>query len=55
MYSHPYSQITVETEFDNPIYETGVSGPAAPPAGFPLARPNPRMSRVLGEASSARW
>ncbi|XP_010289649.1 PREDICTED: seizure 6-like protein, partial [Phaethon lepturus] len=22
-YSHPYSQITVETEFDNPIYETG--------------------------------
>ncbi|NXT88359.1 SE6L1 protein, partial [Anhinga rufa] len=29
MYSHPYSQITVETEFDNPIYETGVS-PAAP-------------------------
>ncbi|NXA37353.1 SE6L1 protein, partial [Eudromia elegans] len=26
MYSHPYSQITVETEFDNPIYETGVSG-----------------------------
>ncbi|ELW66482.1 Seizure 6-like protein [Tupaia chinensis] len=24
MYSHPYSQITVETEFDNPIYETGV-------------------------------
>lgn len=33
MYSHPYSQITVETEFDNPIYETGVS-PAVPvPAG----------------------
>lgn len=32
MYSHPYSQITVETEFDNPIYETGVSaaGPLAP-------------------------
>uniref|UniRef100_A0A8D0EZR0 Seizure related 6 homolog like n=1 Tax=Strix occidentalis caurina TaxID=311401 RepID=A0A8D0EZR0_STROC len=29
MYSHPYSQITVETEFDNPIYETGVS-PAVP-------------------------
>ncbi|ERE76798.1 seizure 6-like protein [Cricetulus griseus] len=26
MYSHPYSQITVETEFDNPIYETGVYG-----------------------------
>ncbi|KAB0370038.1 hypothetical protein FD755_018000, partial [Muntiacus reevesi] len=25
MYSHPYSQITVETEFDNPIYETGTS------------------------------
>ncbi|KAG8515076.1 Seizure 6-like protein, partial [Galemys pyrenaicus] len=25
MYSHPYSQITVETEFDNPIYETGLS------------------------------
>uniref|UniRef100_A0A670ZY37 Seizure related 6 homolog like n=1 Tax=Pseudonaja textilis TaxID=8673 RepID=A0A670ZY37_PSETE len=25
MYSHPYSQITVETEFDNPIFETGVS------------------------------
>ncbi|XP_039218573.1 seizure 6-like protein isoform X1 [Crotalus tigris] len=23
MYSHPYSQITVETEFDNPVYETG--------------------------------
>ncbi|NXH08336.1 SE6L1 protein, partial [Loxia leucoptera] len=23
MYSHPYSQIMVETEFDNPIYETG--------------------------------
>ncbi|XP_069922150.1 seizure 6-like protein isoform X3 [Oryctolagus cuniculus] len=23
VYSHPYSQITVETEFDNPIYETG--------------------------------
>ncbi|XP_053437565.1 seizure 6-like protein [Nycticebus coucang] len=23
MYSHHYSQITVETEFDNPIYETG--------------------------------
>lgn len=36
MYSHPYSQITVETEFDNPIYETGVSGvtycsPGGPP------------------------
>uniref|UniRef100_A0A8C0V218 Seizure related 6 homolog like n=1 Tax=Cyanistes caeruleus TaxID=156563 RepID=A0A8C0V218_CYACU len=27
MYSHPYSQITVETEFDNPIYETGVTRP----------------------------
>ncbi|KAM6155723.1 seizure 6-like protein [Rhynchocyon petersi] len=25
MYSHPYSQITVETEFDNPIYETGAN------------------------------
>lgn len=24
MYTHPYSQITMETEFDNPIYETGV-------------------------------
>ncbi|XP_066466080.1 seizure 6-like protein [Tiliqua scincoides] len=23
MYAHPYSQITVETEFDNPVYETG--------------------------------
>ncbi|XP_062870011.1 seizure 6-like protein [Trichomycterus rosablanca] len=23
MYPHPYSQITVEAEFDNPIYETG--------------------------------
>ncbi|KAK1800877.1 hypothetical protein P4O66_006052 [Electrophorus voltai] len=23
MYPHPYSQITVETEFDNPLYETG--------------------------------
>ncbi|KAK2495130.1 hypothetical protein MC885_021466 [Smutsia gigantea] len=23
IYTHPYSQITVETEFDNPIYETG--------------------------------
>lgn len=23
MYQHPYSQITVETEFDNPLYETG--------------------------------
>ncbi|XP_039627672.1 seizure 6-like protein isoform X3 [Polypterus senegalus] len=23
MYTHPYSQITVETEFDNPMYETG--------------------------------
>ncbi|XP_066544828.1 seizure 6-like protein [Amia ocellicauda] len=23
MYTHPYSQITVETEFDNPTYETG--------------------------------
>jgi hypothetical protein len=36
MYSHPYSQITVETEFDNPIYETGVSGPTALLEGFPL-------------------
>ncbi|XP_028827782.1 seizure 6-like protein isoform X2 [Denticeps clupeoides] len=23
MYPHPYSQISVETEFDNPLYETG--------------------------------
>ncbi|XP_062340809.1 seizure 6-like protein [Osmerus eperlanus] len=23
IYPHPYSQITVETEFDNPLYETG--------------------------------
>lgn len=30
VYSHPYSQITVETEFDNPIYETGVRGPLFP-------------------------
>ncbi|XP_009887468.1 PREDICTED: seizure 6-like protein [Charadrius vociferus] len=30
MYSHPYSQITVETEFDNPIYETGSLPPALP-------------------------
>lgn len=36
MYSHPYSQITVETEFDNPIYETGVSGPTALLEDFPL-------------------
>lgn len=33
MYSHPYSQITVETEFDNPIYETGVSPAVRVPAG----------------------
>ena len=32
MYSHPYSQITVETEFDNPIYETGVSWSLFPPS-----------------------
>uniref|UniRef100_A0A3Q2TGK6 Seizure related 6 homolog like n=1 Tax=Fundulus heteroclitus TaxID=8078 RepID=A0A3Q2TGK6_FUNHE len=25
IYPHPYRQITVETEFDNPLYETGVS------------------------------
>lgn len=42
MYSHPYSQITVETEFDNPIYETGVSGPAALLEGFPLPYRIPR-------------
>lgn len=36
MYSHPYSQITVETEFDNPIYETGVSGATALLEGSPL-------------------
>lgn len=23
IYPHPYRQITVETEFDNPLYETG--------------------------------
>lgn len=42
MYSHPYSQITVETEFDNPIYETGVGGSAALLEGFPLPYPIPR-------------
>lgn len=36
MYSHPYSQITVETEFDNPIYETGVSGSLFSPWCLPL-------------------
>uniref|UniRef100_A0A8C5ZYH9 Seizure related 6 homolog like n=1 Tax=Marmota marmota marmota TaxID=9994 RepID=A0A8C5ZYH9_MARMA len=36
MYSHPYSQITVETEFDNPIYETGVSSSSfLPPVPAP--------------------
>lgn len=43
MYSHPYSQITVETEFDNPIYETGVS-PALPV----LARDTPEGLGWLG-------
>lgn len=43
MYSHPYSQITVETEFDNPIYETGVS-PAVPV----LARGTPEGLGWLG-------
>lgn len=43
MYSHPYSQITVETEFDNPIYETGVS-PAVPV----LARDTPEGFGWLG-------
>ena len=36
MYSHPYSQITVETEFDNPIYETGVSRSPFSPQDLPL-------------------
>lgn len=64
MYSHPYSQITVETEFDNPIYETGVSGTPVLLEGSPLptawleegplgspasSLPNPLLSRVLGE------
>ncbi|KAK9968688.1 hypothetical protein ABG768_003000 [Culter alburnus] len=31
MYPHPYSQITVETEFDNPLYETGGKSPGHPP------------------------
>lgn len=32
--SHPYDHITVESAFDNPTYETGVStGPHALPAG----------------------
>lgn len=67
MYSHPYSQITVETEFDNPIYETGVSGTtgllgdaplpkawlAEGPLGSPASLlPNPLLSQVLGEGSS---
>lgn len=43
MYSHPYSQITVETEFDNPIYETGVS-----PAVLVLARDTPEGLGWLG-------
>lgn len=63
MYSHPYSQITVETEFDNPIYETGVSGPSALQKAPPCPQhgrkrellsspasslPKPLASRVLG-------
>ncbi|XP_023597566.1 seizure 6-like protein [Trichechus manatus latirostris] len=43
MYSHPYSQITVETEFDNPIYETGVSWSL-----FSLWRPPPRGGAARG-------
>lgn len=31
--SHPYDHITVESAFDNPTYETGVStGPPGPPS-----------------------
>uniref|UniRef100_A0A8I3Q6J8 Seizure 6-like protein n=1 Tax=Canis lupus familiaris TaxID=9615 RepID=A0A8I3Q6J8_CANLF len=39
MYSHPYSQITVETEFDNPIYETGETE---------LSNDNKKMYHELG-------
>lgn len=49
MYSHPYSQITVETEFDNPIYETGVS-PAVPV----LPRDTPEGLGWLGPARLCR-
>lgn len=39
--SHPYDHITVESAFDNPTYETGVStGPPGPIAGG--LRPPPR-------------
>lgn len=41
MYSHPYSQITVETEFDNPIYETGVSCLLCTPGCLPLLQIHP--------------
>jgi hypothetical protein len=38
VYSHPYRQITVETEFDNPTYETGVSAVPGRPPGRRLGK-----------------
>lgn len=49
MYGHPYSQITVETEFDNPIYETGVSRSLpslARPGSLPGGQPQPLTPRA---------
>lgn len=54
MYSHPYSQITVETEFDNPIYETGVSLAAPiPPWGLSPWGSGGGMAPSLSEAPSS--
>uniref|UniRef100_A0A8C0L9Z9 Seizure related 6 homolog like n=1 Tax=Canis lupus dingo TaxID=286419 RepID=A0A8C0L9Z9_CANLU len=51
MYSHPYSQITVETEFDNPIYETGVSWSLF---SMPPTRPSSASLSVCSECTDIK-
>uniref|UniRef100_A0A8C5KRN8 Seizure 6-like protein n=1 Tax=Jaculus jaculus TaxID=51337 RepID=A0A8C5KRN8_JACJA len=53
MYSHPYSQITVETEFDNPIYETGVSASLCGQKGPPGSEPNARRTQLCPAVTRA--
>ena len=57
MYSHPYSQITVETEFDNPIYETGVSQSPFSPRDLPLCSElaDIKTRGLISFCSPCRW
>lgn len=51
IYPHPYRQITVETEFDNPLYETG--GVSAITFDTTVYRPSPHTQTHTRSSNNA--